>query len=871
MALVFQAALLSTSNSPPFFFQILRNPFFVDHISLSRRPLILPPASTSAAAPALSPVSRTKPKELVLSNSSVQVEKGKYRYEVETLINKLSSLPPRGSIARCLETFRGRVSLSDFALVFREFARRGDWQRSLRLFKYMQRQLWCRPDEHIHAILIGVLGRESLLDKAREVFDDMLSHSVPRTVLSYTAVINAYARNGRHESALDLLAQMKAERVSPSVLTYNTVLNACSRVNLSWDALLSLFAEMRHAGIHPDIVTYNTLIAAAGARSLAEQAEMVLRTMLEAGVTPDNSTHAYLVDTFWKLGRLGRVSELLAEMEAGGHLPDAAAYNVLMEAHARDGEVKEAMAVLRQMQAAGCNPTAATYSILLNLYGRNGQYENVRELFLEMKVGNTEPDASTYNILIQVFGEGGYLKEVITLFYDMMEEKVEPNMKTYENLLLACGKGGLHEDAKIILSHMNSKEVVPSSKTYTGVVEAYGQAALYEEALVAFNTMNEIGCVPTVETYNSLISAFARGGLFKEAEAMMMRMNGVGVQRNEDSFNGLVEAYCQGGQFEDAVKTYVEMQNSRYNPNERTLEALLNVYCTAGLVDQSREHFLEIQSAGIMPSVIAHCMLLSVLAKNDRWDDAYELLGEMKSNRVSNAHQVISLLIKGDYDDESNWQMVEYVFHKYNSAGCSLGLRFYNTLLDALWWFGQKARAARVLHEATGRGLFPELYRRSKLVWSVDVHRMSVGGALTAISVWFNDLHERFRSGEDLPHLATVVVARGVMEKSTAARALPVAKAAYSYLRDKVSQSFHFPGWSKGRIVCHRSQLKRILSMVSEESSKDSSNIIVPMTNLTFPLPGTRVNTLGLDSKEQRVIDEGQSGEIEPEIMATLV
>lgn len=256
MALFFQNSLPFNSTFPAFSSShVHRNPFFAEQIALSSRRAPFSPTSTSATAAVLSAVSRTKQMELVLANPSTQVQKEKYSYEVETLINKLSSLPPRGSIARCLETFRGRVSLSDFALVFREFARRGDWQRSLRLFKYMQRQLWCRPDEHIHAILIGLLGRESLLDKAREVFDEMPVYSVPRTVLSYTAVINAYARNGFHEPTLDLLAHMKAERIAPSVLTYNTVLNACSRDDLPWEALLSLFAEMRHAGIHPDIVT----------------------------------------------------------------------------------------------------------------------------------------------------------------------------------------------------------------------------------------------------------------------------------------------------------------------------------------------------------------------------------------------------------------------------------------------------------------------------------------------------------------------------------------------------------------------------------------------------------------------------------------
>lgn len=100
-----------------------------------------------------------------------------------------------------------------------------------------------------------------------------------------------------------------------------------------------------------------------------------------------------------------------------------------------------------------------------------------------------------------------------------------------------------------------------------------------------------------------------------------------------------------------------------------------------------------------------------------------KLLDEMLKNKESNIHQVIGQTIKGDYDDGSNWQMVEYVFDKLNSEGCGLGIRFYNTLLEALWWMGQKERAARVLNEATKRGLFPELFRRNKLVWSVDVHR----------------------------------------------------------------------------------------------------------------------------------------------------
>lgn len=96
------------------------------HQFLSPPPIIIPNPTTLLLLPTLLHhrdrptlriVCKAKTKELILGNPSVTVEKGKYSYDVETLINKLSSLPPRGSIARCLDTFKNKLSLSDFSLV----------------------------------------------------------------------------------------------------------------------------------------------------------------------------------------------------------------------------------------------------------------------------------------------------------------------------------------------------------------------------------------------------------------------------------------------------------------------------------------------------------------------------------------------------------------------------------------------------------------------------------------------------------------------------------------------------------------------------------------------------------------------------------
>lgn len=107
------------------------------------------------------------------------------------------------------------------------------------------------------------------------------------------------------------------------------------------------------------------------------------------------------------------------------------------------------------------------------------------------------------------------------------------------------------------------------------------------------------------------------------------------------------------------------------------------------------------------------------------------------------------------------------------------------------------------------------------------------------------------------------------MEKSSVIRDLPVPKAVYSFLRDNVSSSFHFPGWNKGRVVCQRSQLKKLQSSLLDSSADETepSNSFISLTNLDFPQPGTRIHTAELNDDDKSESDN-ESFDSEKEIEA---
>lgn len=93
------------------------------------------------------------------------------------------------------------------------------------------------------------------------------------------------------------------------------------------------------------------------------------------------------------------------------------------------------------------------------------------------------------------------------------------------------------------------------------------------------------------------------------------------------------------------------------------------------------------------------------------------------------------------------------------------------------------------------------------------------------------------------------------MEKSSITRDFPIAKAAYTLLKDSVSSSFGFPGWNKGRIVCQKSQLKRILSNAQSPSEEPKSSDVINLSNLPFPLMETRTSRSDVKRRQHGSVD----------------
>lgn len=82
-----------------------------------------------------------------------------------------------------------------------------------------------------------MLLRRGQIDKALEVFQDMVRRGCERNVITYSSLISACEKSGRWELALELFNKMHKENCKPNVVTYNSLIAACAHGMCSAAAL----------------------------------------------------------------------------------------------------------------------------------------------------------------------------------------------------------------------------------------------------------------------------------------------------------------------------------------------------------------------------------------------------------------------------------------------------------------------------------------------------------------------------------------------------------------------------------------------------------------------------------------------------------
>lgn len=327
--------------------------------------------------------------------------------------------------------------------------RRNRVQEAVSLFSglILKSQCYC-PDTCTFNIVIRGLCREGEVEKAFELFNDMVSFGCLPDVVTYNALINGLSRVGEADRGLELLREVQSGNViSPDVVTYTSVISGYCKLG-NMEVASSIFNEMISFGVKPSLITFNVLIDGFGKSGDMSSALSIYEKMLFLGCLPDVVTFTSLIDGYCRSGKVDQGLRLWDEMNERNLAPNVYTFAILINSLCKENRINEARDLLRQLRRReDIVPKPFIYNPVIDGLCKAGNVDEANVVVAEMEAKKCHPDKLTYTILIIGHCMKGKMSEAMSIFSKMLEIGCAPDRITVNSLISCLLKAGMPNEA----------------------------------------------------------------------------------------------------------------------------------------------------------------------------------------------------------------------------------------------------------------------------------------------------------------------------------------------------------------------------------------------------------------------------------------
>jgi len=118
-------------------------------------------------------------------------------------------------------------------------------------------------------------------------FEEEKKNNIKPSIVTYTAMIEGYAKLGYTDSALKIFDQLSRDpSVQPNSVTYDSLLGALAKKG-DMEIILKYLEEMKSKGFPPSDITYNIMIKACYETAKITEMEEIFAQMKKEQIQPD--------------------------------------------------------------------------------------------------------------------------------------------------------------------------------------------------------------------------------------------------------------------------------------------------------------------------------------------------------------------------------------------------------------------------------------------------------------------------------------------------------------------------------------------------------------------------------------------------------
>lgn len=130
---------------------------------------------------------------------------------------KLAKSPSK--LEQVFNTRLTRLLKADLLDTLADLQRQNELDLALKVFDFVRKESWYAPDISLYNDMILLLGKNKLVQKAEDLFDELKKEGLQPDTRAYTELIGAYFQVDMVDKAMETYTQMKASGCAPDKLT----------------------------------------------------------------------------------------------------------------------------------------------------------------------------------------------------------------------------------------------------------------------------------------------------------------------------------------------------------------------------------------------------------------------------------------------------------------------------------------------------------------------------------------------------------------------------------------------------------------------------------------------------------------------------
>ncbi|KAK0585859.1 hypothetical protein LWI29_035169 [Acer saccharum] len=241
---------------------------------------------------------------------------------------------------------------------------------------------------YVGSSLISFYSKCYQTNSAYKLFEEMPI----RNVVSWTAIIAAFAQEWEVEMCLELYRKMRDSTLNPNEYTFTSILSACTGSG-AFGQGRSVHCQTIQMGFDSYVHVANALISMYCKCGSVDESFYVFNNMPSKDIVSWNS----MIAGYGQHGLALQAMDLFEEMKKQREKPDALTYLGVLSSCRHAGLVKEGKLYFNSMVEHGFKPELDHYSCMVDLLGRAGLLEEARDFIEKMPI---QPNAVIWGSLL---------------------------------------------------------------------------------------------------------------------------------------------------------------------------------------------------------------------------------------------------------------------------------------------------------------------------------------------------------------------------------------------------------------------------------------------------------------------------------------